>query len=152
MSTLKECDDLVNEFWVAYRVFCAPGRSFTGADLLGFRQLPQKEQAYYKALIAPYEDPHAEARTQTVSSGPDENGIFTVAYDPPLPEACGCRRPVVMDHMRAAVRCSRCLHAWPWLERRFDENNYAAVLHEPIVGSVDRIDMGHAIERMGIGR
>jgi hypothetical protein len=142
MSTLEECNTLVSELTVAYLVTGGLGDVFTGENLHRFRQLPAKERAYFAALVAPLEDPHAATRTQTVSE-PDEFGRRTVTYDPPLPQACECHRPVFRDYARRAVRCGRCLKAWP---DTFSLRGMNDELRMPLIDSVDRADMGHAID------
>lgn len=91
MTTLEECSALVSEVKMAQRL--APkGAELSGADLLYWRELPQKEQAYFRALLAPQFD----ART-----------------DP-----CNCGRPVHYTWLCGHVRCVRCLRAWSIREER----------------------------------
>lgn len=147
MSNLEECNALVLEFHVAHRIISNPGRVFSGADLLRFRQLPPPEQAYFTFLVAPILDPHV-SRTTTVSE-PDASGHRTVSYDPPYPEPCACGCAVFVDHQRNGARCSRCLHAWwPWVHSESANRRTLRRLSEPLIDSVNRSDMGYAIERL----
>jgi hypothetical protein len=151
-TTEAECDALVAEFELAQRVFWTEGRWFTGNDLYRWRQLPAQEKAYFAALVAPCHDPHACTRTGETSTASD--GSPRITYTPPYPEPCACTARVFVDGERSAVRCSRCLHVWSL--RHQDEPSMLVMvsrgsLTHPLSASVDRKDMGYAIERLAAG-
>jgi len=146
VSTLEECNALVAEFWVAYTVAGQLGVQFSGRDLLRFRQLPPLERVYFEALVAPIVDGHASTRTQTVSE-PDASGHCSVTYDPPYPEPCACKSRLFLSQYGTAARCSRCLRAWPLVDKRVQRDALnAALLTQPLIESVLRDDMAHAID------
>lgn len=143
-NSLRECTDLVGEVLTAMRVFTPEGGSYTGESLFRWRELPAVERAYFSALLSPYIDPHAFVRTQTVVS--TEDGC-RYEYSHPFPEPCGCGVAVHGDWFSDAVRCSRCLHAWP-LKRALASGHKPELLREPLFDSVDRKNIGYAIERL----
>jgi hypothetical protein len=144
-ALIEDCEAAVSEVLLAWRLCCPEGAMLNGSHLLAWRSLPARERSYFAALLAPYEDRHAMTRTQT--SALTENGcVFT--YDPPYAEPCECGRPVYVDYMRDAVRCSRCLHAWPARRQLAQGKNFDGIPSSKILESVDRTDIGFAIERV----
>lgn len=149
MTPLEEADATVAETLLAWRLCVPHGEPFTGRHLLALRQLPAKERAYYAALLAPYEDPHAWTRMQTASEA-DAGGHRVITYTPPYPKPCACSRPVLrLAGGSRAARCSRCLASWPTRDWADDD---CRSLAEPLIArnSVDRADIGYAIERLGL--
>lgn len=147
MTDLEECDAIVADVLMAWRFFSDEGRELTGAALLRWRQLPERERVYFRALVAPYEDKHYGTRTQTPVH--QEDGSVLFLYDPPLPAPCSCKRPVFIDIMHNSVRCVRCLHAWSL--RRQEAAECAGDLMPAVLwklGDVDRLDMGYALEQV----
>jgi len=149
-DTLESCDALVAELFLAWRVINPEGGEFNGAHLLRFRQLPAKERSYFAALVTPYEDPHWATRTQEVVTEGDRTHVV---YTPPYPHSCECVAPVFADQSRQTLRCSRCLHAWPFSRVARLVMETAGVqtrpfLLDPLIDSVNRVDMGYAIERV----
>lgn len=155
IDTEESCNARVAELFLAWRVISPEGGEFRGAHLLRFRQLPPKERAYFAALVAPYDDPHWQTRTQEALDRGE--GRCEVIHTPPYPEACACTAALFVDHSRQAVRCSRCLHASPFSRLARAAQQAAGVplppvLRDPIIDSVNRADVGYAIERvLGVG-
>jgi hypothetical protein len=143
--TLEECSAVVAEVLLAWRV--APeGERLSGEALLRWRELPAIERRYFTALCAPYSDPHAFERTKTVTLNEAGDGC-TITFSPPYPEPCDCGRPALVDFSADAVRCSRCLHAWP-MKRALVAGKGFEPLRGNLLESVDRKDIGYAIERL----
>jgi hypothetical protein len=150
MTTIEECNALVAELLAVWRAVTPEASQPTGADLLRWRLLPENERQYFAALMAAYEDPHRFTRKQTQETHADGGVIFH--YDPPHPQQCECARPVFVDYIYSAVRCSRCLQAWrlrPHLAASVGGGSPPVEqLRGVLIDAVQKSDMGYAIERV----
>ncbi len=108
MTPLEQAERDLAECLLARLVFVPDGAKFSGAHLLAFRSLPERDKLYFAALTAPLWDEHGATRTRTVSL-PDEDGFCEVTHDPPYPKVCACKAPVYADWNTQWARCAECL-------------------------------------------
>lgn len=143
-SAIEQCDAIVTEALLAWRLCCPEGEMFSGKHLLAWRELPELERRYFAALVEPYVDPHALTRVRTATEVSSNECRFT--YEPPYPEPCSCERPVWVDHYGGHIRCSRCLAAWSLKSAMVNRLSFTG-LRDPI-NEVSKVDIGFATERI----